>query len=90
MVEIFGQHQNANVIYLTKENHILCETLSNLQILNESLKNNNKENKVLIQLSQISRNIPTLINSGNIVDNIKKKRHILDFVLLKEVPINSF
>lgn len=89
MAETFGQLQNANIIYLTKENNILCKTLY-LHKFNEPLENNNKENKVLIQLSQISQNMPALINYENIVGNIEKQRLVLDFVILKEVHTYKF
>lgn len=86
MAETFGQHPNANVIFLTKENREFCETLAYLrEEFNEPFDNNDNENKVLIQLSQILRNIPTLINYKTTVDNMENRRHILDFILLQEV-----
>lgn len=74
------------MIYLTRENYLLCETLSFLQKrFNGSSDDNDKEKKVLFQVSQILENIPTLINHEIIVENIDIKRSLLNTVILQEV-----
>lgn len=86
MAQILGQHSNAYEIYLTEENSLFCKTLAFLQEQNNSsLDNNDKENKVLFKVSQILRNIPTLINYQTIVKHIEIRRNVLDFILLQEV-----
>lgn len=79
------------MIYLTRENRLLCETLACLQNqVNGSPDemDHNKEKKVLFQISQILKNIPTLINYRNLVENVRINRNITDFTLLQEVLIN--
>jgi len=89
--QMLGQHSNADVIYLTRENYLLCETLSFLQKqFNGSSDDTNKEKKVLFQVSQILQNIPTLINHKIIVESIDTKRSLLDTVILQEVFFTSF
>ncbi|CAI6360698.1 unnamed protein product [Macrosiphum euphorbiae] len=85
VAQTLGQHSNADVIYLTRENYLLCETLSFLQKrFNGSSDDNDKEKKVLFQVSQILENIPTLINHEIIVENIDIKRSLLNTVILQE------
>lgn len=91
LTQILGQHSNAYEIYLTKENSLLCKTLAFLQEQNNaSLDNYDKEKKVLLEVSQILRNIPALINYQTIVKSIEIRRNILDLILLQEVYLNIF
>lgn len=84
--QTLGQHSNTDVIYLTRENYLLCETLSFLQKqFNGSSDDNDKEKRVLFQVSQILQNIPTLINHEIIIENIDTKRSLLNTVILQEV-----
>lgn len=79
---MFGQHPNTNVIYLTKENRLLFKTLRHLQDqFNAPPDDNDKENRVLIQLSQILQNLPSLIN----LEHITISTNELDFVVFHEV-----
>lgn len=74
------------MVYLTRENYLLCKTLSFLQQqFNGSPNDNDKEKKVLYQISQILQNIPPLINHEIIVENIDVKRSTLNTVILQEV-----
>lgn len=74
------------MIYLTKENHLLCETLGYLQEqFNGSPDDHDKEKKVLFQISQILENIPSLINYASLAKNIQTNKNIIDFILLQEV-----
>lgn len=82
LVQMFGQHPNTNVIYLTKENRLLLTTLKYLQDqFNAPPDDNDKENKVLIQLSEILQNLPSLIN----LEHITIRTNELDFVIFHEV-----
>lgn len=86
--ETFGQHPNANVIYLTKENRLLCETLGYLQEQSNGSradKYNDKDEQVLSRLSEIRDDVPELIDYGNVVKNIEKRTDLLDFIILQEV-----
>lgn len=88
VAQTLGQHSNADVVYLTRENYLLCKTLSFLQKqFNGSPDDNDKEKKVLYQVSQILQNIPPLINHEIIVENIDVKRSTLNTVVLQEVSI---
>jgi hypothetical protein len=74
------------MIYLTRDNYLLCETLTSLQEqFNGSSVDNDKEKKVLFQISQIFQNIPSLINYEIIAENINIKRSILNAVIFQEV-----
>ncbi|XP_008181522.3 dynein heavy chain 2, axonemal [Acyrthosiphon pisum] len=84
VAQTLGQHSNADVIYLTRENYSLCETLSFLQKQFNGSSDNEKEKKVLFQVSQILQNIPPLINHEIIVENIDIKRSLLNTVILQE------
>lgn len=84
LAQLVGQHPNANVIHLTSESHVLCETLGLLQD-----KTNGSEDdcadKMLFQLTQILGCLPALIDREPVVQNIRVKRDVLDVVLLQEV-----
>ncbi|XP_060835340.1 dynein axonemal heavy chain 2-like [Rhopalosiphum padi] len=85
VAETFGQHSNGDMIYLTRDNYLLCETLTSLQEqFNGSSVDNDKEKKVLFQISQIFQNIPSLINYEIIAENINIKRSILNAVIFQE------
>ncbi|VVC43185.1 Dynein heavy chain, domain-2,Dynein heavy chain domain,Dynein heavy chain, domain-1,Dynein heavy chain, P- [Cinara cedri] len=82
LTQTFGQHPNANVIYLKEENYLLCETLRYLQEQFNGLPDDNdKENKVLFQLSQILQNLPSLIKP----ESLLIERNIVNFVILHEI-----
>lgn len=84
----FGQHPNANIFYLTRENQLLCKTLVCLQdqLNGSSVDDDNKDNEVLLQITQILRDMPPSIDQKPIVENIeKRKTYMSDFVLLQEV-----
>jgi len=86
VAQALGQHSNADVVYLTRENNLLCETVSFLlKQFNDSSDDSDKEKKVLYQVSQILQNIPALINVENIVENIDIKRSTLNTVIFQEV-----
>lgn len=87
MAQTYGQHSNADVIYLTRENYVLCETLTFLQEQFNGLQDDNdREQKVLFQISQILQNLPSLIDHETaIVENIDIKKSILNTVILQEV-----
>lgn len=84
----FGQHPNANVFYLTRENRLLCKTLVCLQdqLNGSSVDDDDKDNEVLQQVSKILRDMPASIDQEPVLENIEKKRtYMSDFVLLQEV-----
>lgn len=88
--QLVGQHPNANVIYLTRENHLLCETLGHLQKpFNETVHDTDKEKKMLFQLTRILRSLPQLIDCEPVIQNIKMKKNLLNVVLLQEVLFYS-
>lgn len=85
--QLVGQHSNAKVIYLTRENHLLCETLGRLQEQTNGLTDDttDREQKILFQLDRILESLPALIDHEQVVQNIKMKKNLLDYVLLQEV-----
>ncbi|XP_025208084.1 dynein heavy chain 2, axonemal-like [Melanaphis sacchari] len=86
VTEMFGQYSNSEIIYLTKDNFLLCETLTFLQEqCNGSSDDNDKEKKVLFQVSQILQNIPSSINHEIIAENINIKRNIPNTIIFQEV-----
>lgn len=85
--QVFGQHPNADVIFLTRQSRLLCESLADLQErFNGSPDNGDKENEVLFQLSQILQKLPALIDRETLVKNIEITKNPMDYVLLQEVP----
>lgn len=86
MTQLLGQHLNAYEMYLTKENYLLCKSLTLLQEQNNGSPDDyDKETKVIFEISQILRNIPTSINHKTVVKNIELRNNVLDFILLQEV-----
>lgn len=69
------------MISLTKENHLLLETLRYLQDKINGPPDDDKENKVLLQLSQIILNLPSLIS----LEHIVKRKNVSHLTVFHEV-----
>jgi len=82
----FGQHPNVNITYLTRENNVLCKTLTYLQEwYNGPSDDIDIENHIMFKLSQMIQKIPMSIDLKIIFESIKTRRNIMDFILLNEV-----
>jgi len=82
----FGQHPNADVVCLTKENRSLCETLKYLrEQSNGSPSADDKDKNVLRQLYEIGRNMPALIRRESVAENVET--NILDSIVSQEVIV---
>lgn len=74
------------MVYLTRESYLLCETLTVLQKHCNGLPDDNdREKKVLFQISQILQNIPSKIKHEIISENTHIKRSIFNTVIFQEV-----